>query len=138
MGVNKKYLHSDISHSTLEGFYNVLKRLPFGLPVTAYKNAMTIELTKMGVKTDTEKELNIYYDQQVISSVPVDMVLNGLVIVTIISSERITDSDIMALKNRLRLSDYEVGLLLNFGIEGEHKRLVYTNELKKTDQADIY
>jgi hypothetical protein len=34
-------------------------------------------------------------------------------------------------KNQLLLTDKEVLLILNFGVEGEHKRLFLTNDFKK-------
>lgn len=130
MAVDIKYLHSDITHHILQAFYTVCRRLPFGLTVPVYKKALTLEFKKLGLQTELDKELSIKYDQSIIGSLLADFVVNGNVLVKIISQENITASTEMEVKNQLKLSDYEVCLILNFGIEGQHKRLVYTNDLK--------
>jgi GxxExxY protein len=130
MAVDKKFLHSDITHAILQAFFTVCRRLPFGLPLSFYKKALSIELKKLQLKAATDKEIIILYDKQAIGSLTVDLLVDNKVIVTTISADNIAATDEASLKNTLRLTDFEVGLILNFGIEGQHKRLVYTNDLK--------
>ena len=130
MAVDKKFLHSDITHSILQAFFTVCRCLPFGLPLSFYKKALSIELKKLQLKAATDKEIIILYDKQAIGSLTVDLLADNKVIVTAISGDSIAAADEASMKNNLRLTDYEVGLILNFGIEGQHKRLVYTNDLK--------
>ena len=61
----------------------------------------------------------------------VDILVDNKVNVMLISSPQILREHEITLKNQLKLSEIEVGLLLNIYIEGEHKRKVYTNDLKK-------
>ena len=130
MPVDKKYLHSDITHSIIEAFFKVCRRLPYGLSLSFYKKALAIELKKLGLKSVSDKEIIIFYDQQEIGSLTVDLIVDNKVIVRVLSADSIATADETSLKNNLRLTDYEVGLILNFGIEGQHKRLVYSNDLK--------
>ena len=131
MPIDDRYLHSDITHAILQAFYTVCRRLPWGLPSDFYKNALTIELTKSGFHVEADKNVAINYDQQLIGSLPIDLVVNNSVVISIVSADDIITLHVDALKTLLRLSEYEVGLILNFAIEGQHKRVVYTNDLKK-------
>lgn len=135
MSVDPKYLHSDITHSILQAFYAVYKRLPYGLAITVYKKALKIEFDKLGLITLIDKEVSITYERQVIGTFIMDYIVNNLVMVKIISGDKITSSHALEVKNYLQVSDYEVCLILNFAIEGEHKRIVYTKDIKKTDKT---
>ena len=131
MPVDKKYLHSDITHSIIQAFFTVCRRLPFGLSLPFYKKALAIELKNLGLKSLTDREIIIHYDRHEIGSLTVDLIVDNKVILRTLSGDSIAATDESSLKNTLRLTDYEVGLILNFGIEGQHKRLVYTNDIKK-------
>ena len=49
-----------------------------------------------------------------------------------LTRDKITDNrQDMDSKNQLRLTDHAVCLILNFAFEGEHKRLFFTNDIKK-------
>ena len=58
------------------------------------------------------------------------------VLIKIVTTEKITIEDELAITNQLKLSVIEVGLLLNFYMEGEHKRKVFTNDIKNRKQAE--
>ena len=131
MTADSKYLHSDTTHKILQGFFTVCRQLPFGLPVTAYKKALAIELANLGLLISADQDVILQYAQQTIGSLPLDLLVDNQIVLMIISEDTILPAHETAMKNRLRMSKYEVGLILNFGIEGQHKRLVYTNDLKK-------
>jgi hypothetical protein len=50
--------------------------------------------------------------------------------VKVISDENINEHHSIDAKNQLRLTEYEVCLILNFTLESQHKRLVFTNDIK--------
>ena len=61
-----------------------------------------------------------------------DLVVNNFVIIKITNLETEIDRKTeIAAKNQLLFTDKEVLLILNFGIEGQHKRLFLTNDFKK-------
>ncbi len=60
------------------------------------------------------------------------MVVNNLVILKVTNFETEFDKQTEVVsKNQLLLTDKEVLLMLNFGMEGTHKRLFLTNDFKK-------
>ena len=122
MAIDEKYLHSDITNSVLQAFYTVVKTLPYGLDIMVYKRALAVELDLLTLKTEPDYAVNIYYKQKVVGSFTMDMVVADRVIIKIIRDDSIK-----------RLTKYEVCLILNFDFEGQHKRLVLTNDLKLRD-----
>ena len=130
MATDNKYLHSEITGSILQAFYTVIKKLPIGLPIDVYKRALEFECEFLGLKTEHDKEIKIPYRQKVAGSFFIDMVINDSVIVKIIKNETIGEQFVTDARNQLRLSDYEVCLILNIDQNGLHKRLVFTNDIK--------
>jgi GxxExxY protein len=127
-----EYLHADITKIILQGFYTICNDLPFGLDISVYRNALEIELESLGLKVETEKQFPILYKGKEVGKLVTDLVVNNLVIIKITNLETDIDrkTEITA-KNQLLFTDKEVLLILNFGIEGEHKRLFLTNDFKK-------
>jgi GxxExxY protein len=127
-----EYLHSNITKIVLQGFYSVCNALPFGLENSVYKNALAIELESLGLKVEKEKQFSILYKNKEVGNLTTDFLINDLVIlkITMIETDINNQSEADA-KNQLFLTDKEVLLILNFGIEGTHKRLFLTNNFKK-------
>lgn len=133
MAVDTKYLHSEITGSILQAFYTVLKKIPNGLPVEVYKRALAIECEFLGLNAENDKEIKIFYRQKPAGSFKIDLVINDSVIIKVIKNQIISDQFIFDAKNQLFLSDFEVCLILNIDQDGMHKRIVYTNDIKKRE-----
>jgi GxxExxY protein len=110
-------LHSDITKIVLQGFYAVCNALPFGLDISVFKNALTIELESLGLKVEKEKAFAIIYKDKEVGKTTTDFLVNDLVILKITNIETDIDNQSEAnAKNQLLLTDKEVLLILNFGI----------------------
>ncbi len=123
-------LHSDISSSILKGFYAVANALPFGLDKNFYCNALTIKLQQLGLKIDNNKQQEVKYKDQTIGQFTFDLVVNNAVLVQISTDKTLVADNTDLAKNYLKLTDFEVLLLLNFGVEAEHKRVFLSNNYK--------
>ena len=129
-----EYLHADITKIILQGFYTVCNALPFGLDNSTYRNALAIELESLGLKVENEKQFSVLYKEKEIGKLTADLIVNNLVLVKITNFETdIQKQTEIDCKNQLLLTDKEVLLMLNFGMEGKHKRLFLTNDFKKID-----
>ena len=125
-----EYLHADITKIILQGFYTVCNALPFGLDNSIYRNALAIELESLGLKVENEKQFSVLYKDKEVGKFMTDLVVNNSVILKITNFEIDKQTELVS-KNQLLLTDKEVLLMLNFGIEGTHKRLFLTNDFKK-------
>jgi GxxExxY protein len=123
-------LHQELTEEILHWFYQVHYTLGFGFLEKVYKNALFLELTEAGLKCETEKPINVYYNNKVVGVFYADIVVDDSVILELKAVDSICKEHEYQLINYLKSCDKEVGLLLNFGKKPEMKRIIYTNDRK--------
>jgi GxxExxY protein len=124
-------LHSDISSTILKGFYTVANALPFGLDKDFYCNALTIELQQLSLKVENNKQQEVKYKDQTIGQFTFDLVVNNLLLVQVSTDKGFIETEQIELsKNYLKLTEFEVLLLLNFGLDADYKRVFLSNNYK--------
>ena len=125
-------LHGDICSTILQGFYSAGNALPFGLEKYFYTNTLIIELQTLGLTIEENVQQELFYKSKSIGDLNLDLVVNNLVLVKLYNQKQQVETEQIELsKNYLKLTTFEVLLLLNFGLELEHKRLYLTNDFKK-------
>lgn len=127
----KTVLHEEITNRIIEAFYRAYNRLGSGFLEKDYRNAMALELTKIGLRVEQEKNIKVYYDSVEVGHYYTDLLVNDLVIAELKASESLREEHQAQLINYLRVTDIEVGLLLNFGRKAEFKRKIFTNDRKR-------
>jgi GxxExxY protein len=127
---NGKYLHSEIIGKILQAYFHVYSNVGYGFEKIVYINSLQIELQKTGLKSESNKTVEIYYQTIDIGNFTADIVVENSVLIKICNKEELSVSDEQILFNQLRVSILEVGLLLNFGMSPQHKRKIYTNDRK--------
>mgnify|MGYP001560558637 FL=1 len=128
--IQNNYLHSELTDLIIKAFYNVYNKLGYGFLEKVYENGMMIELKRLGLNVEKQKQLKVYYDELEIGEYYADIIVNDCVIVELKAAEAICPEHEAQLVNYLKASDIEVGLLLNFGKEPKFKRRVLTSEFK--------
>ncbi len=128
--IKDNYIHSEISDLIIKAFYNVYNKLGYGFLEKVYENGMMIELKRLGLKAEKQKQLKVFYDELEIGEYYADIIINDCVIVELKAAEAICPEHEAQLVNYLKATDIEVGLLLNFGKEPKFKRRVLTSEFK--------
>ena len=127
----EEYLHKEITSQVISAFYKVYNTLGYGFMEKVYENAMRIELTKMGVFVEQQKNIKVYYETEMVGDYFADLIVNELVIVELKAAENICEEHETQLLNYLKATDIEVGLLLNFGKIPEVRRKIFMNKNKK-------
>jgi GxxExxY protein len=74
--------------------------------------------------------IKVYYHGQVIGQYWADILVNDVVILELKAVRQILQEHEAQLLNYLKATQYEVGLLLNFGPKAQHLRKVYDNNRK--------
>lgn len=87
--------------------------------------AFTQELTKRGLKVESQKRINIYYEGKKVGTYIPDKVVNDSIIIELKSKPSLTDQDIKQFWHYLKGTPYKLGFLINFGQKLEIKRVVY-------------
>lgn len=102
-------LYKELTDEILHAFYLVHYKLCFGFLEKVYKNALYIELTTMGLNCETEKPINVYYNQKVVGVFYADIVVEGKVILELKAVESICKEHEYQLINYLKACDLEIG-----------------------------
>ncbi len=126
-------LHSDITEKIICAFYQVYNTLGYGFLEKIYENAMMIELKKIGFDAAQQRHISVYYNGYVVGDYYADILVNDLVILELKAAEGLREEHLAQLKNYLKATDKEIGLLLNFGKKAEFKRVIFTNDQKKKE-----
>ena len=111
-------LHDVLTGKIIAGAIAVHRALGPGLLESAYEACLIFELQHMGLKIDCQKPLPIVYrDVHLDCGYRIDLVVDEKVIVEVKSVDSIVAIHEAQLLSYLRLSDYNVGLLINFNVK---------------------
>lgn len=127
----EKYLHQELTSKVINAFYKVYNTLGYGFLEKVYENAMRIELKKSGLSVEQQKNIKVYYENEMVGDYFADLHVNKLVIVELKAAENICEEHETQLLNYLKATDIEIGLLLNFGKIPEVRRKIFMNKNKK-------
>lgn len=123
-------LHKEITEQILKAYYKVYNTLGFGFLEKVYENALMEELTKMGLEIRQQCPIKVYYDKKIVGDYYADIIVEGKVILELKAAAELKHEHDIQLRNYLKATAIEVGLLLNFGLTPKFKRRVFLNENK--------
>jgi GxxExxY protein len=123
-------LHKSITDIILKVYYEVYNELGHGFLEKVYQNAMYFELKARGLKVESQKEIKVYFKQQLVGEYYSDLIVENKVIIELKATEVLMNAHVAQTINYLKATPIEIGMLLNFGSEPEFKRLIYTNNKK--------
>src|SRR5664279_451746 len=131
------HLQSDLSGQILKAYYIVYSRLGFGFPENVYENAMIIELVKQGLYCTLQRPLNVFYDEVNVGKCFAEIIVNEQIILEVKCRDAINTEDEEQLLNYLRVTEIEIGMLVNFGKEPQYRSRFLMNNLKQMIRQPI-
>ncbi|MBI2921242.1 MAG: GxxExxY protein [Planctomycetes bacterium] len=124
-------LHSDLTGRILGCAVTVHRALGSGYPESMYQAALDLEFRAQGLRFVREAPIVVLYRDREIGQFRADFILEDLVVLETKALASLGKGENRQLLNYLHVSDYEVGLLVNFGTEKiEVTRRIFTNEHK--------
>ena len=73
--------HEDLTHKIIGCAYKVYNALGFGFLESIYQKVMVIELSRGVLLVETERPLEVYYDDEVIGDFYVDLFVEDKIVV---------------------------------------------------------
>jgi len=125
------YKHSELTGQVIQIFYGVYNDLGYGFLERVYENGLLLRLRKAGFDVVQQYPIRVYLDGEVIGEYFADLVINDLVIVELKAIDKLNEAHNAQLINSLKATEYEVGLLLNFGPKPQVVRKIYDNRRKR-------
>jgi GxxExxY protein len=117
--------HSELTGLILKSFYDVYSTLGFGFLESVYHQAMMIELDLNGLNARSEVAIDVHFRDRIVGRFSADIVVENLVILELKAASDLIPAHKTQLLNYLKASQYEIGLLLNFGKRPDFKRLIH-------------
>jgi len=117
-------IEPDLSYAVIGAFFEVYNTLGYGFLEQLYVEALTLELRDRGHHIEREVPVAVRYKGRVIGKHRMDMVVDRRLIVEAKSSQQLPPFATRQILNYLRATDLRVGLLLPFGPEAKHHRVV--------------
>ena len=107
--------HKEMTEKIIGCAYRVYNKMGFGFLESVYENCLMIELGKVDLKADQQKEIKVYYESEEVGVFTADIIVENTVIVELKSIKRLIQAHEVQLVNYLVATNKPVGLLLNFG-----------------------
>jgi len=123
-------LHRDLTEKVIGTFYEVYGELGCGYLESVCHAGMAIALRESGLAVLECPPMEVHFRGQIIGQFTPDLVIDRRLIVEIKSGLAFHPAHEAQLLNYLRVSDIEVGLLLNFGPKPQYLRRILTNDRK--------
>jgi GxxExxY protein len=125
------YPHQELTARIIKAFYEVYNRLGRGFLEKLYERAMVIELEAAGLRVQTQVPATVSYKGHTIGEFLLDLVVEGKVLLELKSVTALADGHAAQLINYLQATEYELGLLLNFGDRPGIRRMLCTRDYKQ-------
>ena len=117
-------LHDEVTREIIGAFYDVFNTVPFEQHESVYAAAMAIAMADRELIVKREVACALHYRGIRIGDIRPDLIVNGCVVVELKAAERIAPAHEKQLRGYLQATGLAVGLLLNFGLKAELRRLV--------------
>lgn len=131
----KDFLYKKESYLLRGACFDVWKEFKGAFKESIIDKAFTIALESKGLNVDSQKRIDIYFQDRKVGTYVPDKIINDIILVELKSKPFITKQDIEQFWKYLKGSQYKLGFLINFSpSELQIKRVVYD----KTRESAIY
>ena len=117
--------YEELTYRIIGCAHKVYNKLGFGFLESVYKNAMLIELKEADLKSEAEKPLKVFYDDQIVGDYFIDLYIENSIVVELKSVENLSKQHEAQLVNYLNGIKKDIGLLINFGQSGVEVKRKY-------------
>jgi len=123
--------HRELTETIIGVFYEVYNELGHGFLESVYEKAFEIALTSKGLDVLRQIEIPVWFRKQKVGDFVADVLINKCVLLEHKAARTLDSAHEAQLLNYLRATEIEVGMLFNFGIKPEFRRLVFENSRKQ-------
>ena len=120
--------YEQLTETIIGAAYQVHSVLGSGFLEKVYENAMYEELTDRSLSVERQKPISVNYKGRLVGEYYSDLIVENVVILELKATEKISDIFEIQLKNYLKATGVEVGLLINFGKSVEVRRKFVPSE----------
>ena len=130
MDESPRWKHGELTDQIIKTFFEVYNGLGYGFLEKVYENALANRLRRMGLEVTQQVGICVYFEGAIVGEYFADLLVENKVILELKAAEAIDPAHKAQLRNYLRATDCEVGLVLNFGPRPTFIRQVMDNSRK--------
>jgi GxxExxY protein len=124
------FKHREVTQKIIGVFYEVYNELGHGFLESVYQDSLVIALNSSGLNALTPVDIPVWFRGQRVGKFEGDVLVENCVLLELKAARSLDTAHQAQLLNYLRATDIEVGLLLNFGLKPEFKRMLFDNPRK--------
>lgn len=120
-------IYKNESYEIIGACMEVHKTLGCGFLEAVYQEALAIEFTKREIPFEQEKKLRIQYKDHLLKKEYIaDFVCYDKIIVELKALSKLLPEHLSQILNYLKITEFELGLLINFGTTSlQYKRVIF-------------
>jgi len=123
--------HSELTEKIIGVFYDVYNELGHGFLESTYAEALVMALEESGLSATREVPVPIWFRGRRVGPYYADLIVESVILLELKAARTLESAHEPQLLHYLRATRVEVGLLLNFGLRPQFRRLLFDNERKK-------
>jgi GxxExxY protein len=127
--------YAELTEKVIGVFYEVYNELGHGFIESVYQKAFIVALAAKGLRVCWKIDVPVWFRGQNVGNFEADLLVENCVFLELKAVRSLDPAHEAQLLNYLRATDIEVGLLFNFGIKPQFKRLAYDNQRKGRSNA---
>jgi len=132
MDADKRGLkHKELTETIIGVFYEVYNELGHGFLESVYERAFEVALASKGLNVLRQIQVPVWFRGQKVGDFIADVLVDKCVLLELKAARMLDSSHEAQLLNYLRATEIEVGILFNFGIKPEFRRLAFDNARKQ-------
>src|SRR2546423_11493947 len=124
------FKHPEITDKIINVFFEVYNELGHGFLESVYERSLEIALNSLDLRVCRQIQIPVWFRAKPVGDFIADMLVEDCVLLELKAARALDSSHQAQLLNYLRATEIEVGLLLNFGLKPEFKRLIFDNPRK--------
>jgi GxxExxY protein len=124
-----KYTH--VTEKIIGIFYDVYNELGYGFLESVYEESLVIALRQAGLMVNRQVPVTVWFRNQKVGEFRADITVEECVLLELKCAKNLDPAHEAQILHYLKSTDIEIGLLLNFGLKPQFRRLLFDNERKK-------
>jgi GxxExxY protein len=138
MALRRELLFEELTGRVIGLYYDVYNDLGPGLLEASYQEAMGIVLHDAGIRCEREVRVKAVFRGRTIGQYRIDLVVERSVILECKTSDALSPNYHVQIRNYLRVSGLQVGLILLFGCKPVTQRVIFDSaRTPKKEKDDI-
>ena len=116
------YQFGEISNKIIQAFYQVYNEIGFGFENEVYINSLDLAFKNLNLNSEKNRKIEILFNKEKVGIYSANLIVEEKILVQVFNAENFFVNLEQKVYNELKLSEYKVALILNFGIKPEFKR----------------